>query len=432
MSSSEYDFYYGFPIDFDALSRQLGAFPHLTFSQDSQFFARCTEKEIHIHSLPTCAPFKRPGTNELLHFRFENGITSFQWSPKDPIIAVWSPQVNDSPSCLTVVNAAKGETLNNKSRLNFNATMHWQSQGDFLCVVLAKRGKKDAGPNKAKNLDILRMREKNIPVETLEVEEGIKGFFWEPRSNRFALLTEAGTGKTLLTFYSLANSKCEQISSFELQAQTYNQVFWSPDGQYFVVAAIGSGELLWGRLHPDKMENAMELLYKDDQVNLTNVEWDARGRYVMTSVVAAIDGSRDFAVGQDAGFTLWTFQGRPIHQEQCEKLYAVHFRPNPPSLLSEGEENEVRKNLKAHSRRFDQIDDEAKTRQRREEKERKEKSISEFKSICAVLNTNYMHHATAIKWEDAQQGFKMRHAWQDKKETVEELLETKEEVIENL
>lgn len=53
--------------------------------------------------------------------------------------------------------------------------MHWQSQGDFLCVVLAKRGKKDAGPNKAKNLDILRMREKNIPVETLEVEEGIKG-----------------------------------------------------------------------------------------------------------------------------------------------------------------------------------------------------------------------------------------------------------------
>ncbi len=57
--------------------------------------------------------------------------------------------------------------------------MHWQSNGDFLCVVLAKKGKvkdgKEQAGGKAKNLDILRLREKNIPVETVEVEEGIKG-----------------------------------------------------------------------------------------------------------------------------------------------------------------------------------------------------------------------------------------------------------------
>ncbi|CAD7944351.1 unnamed protein product [Amoebophrya sp. A25] len=411
------------------------AFPHLLFSPDSKLFARCTEREIHIHGLPSCAPWKRPGMNEHVPFRFENGISSFQWSPKDNVIAVFSPQVNDSPSCLTVVNAETGEILNNKSRLNFNATMHWQSEGDFLCVVLTKKGKvkdgKETAGGKAKNLDILRLREKNIPVETLDVEEGIKGFFWEPKSNRFAMLSEAGAGKTMLSFYSLANSKCEQVATFELTSQAYNKVYWCPEGQYFVVAAIGSGELMWGRLLPDKTENAMELLYKDEQVNLTHVEWDARGRYVLTSVAQPIDpAARDFSMSQDAGFSLWTFQGRPLHQESLEKLYSVHFRPTPPKLLEESEEAEVRRTLKQHSRRFEQLDDEARTRARREEREKKEKHISEFKTICNLLNTNYMKHATAIGWEAAQADYKERHRWRDVTELQEEIVSTKEEQIE--
>ncbi len=84
-----------------------GLFPHFTFSPDSRFFARCTEREVAVHSLPSCAPYKIPETSGNL--RFENGVEHFQFSPKENVIAVWSPQLGDMPSCLHVVNVETGK-----------------------------------------------------------------------------------------------------------------------------------------------------------------------------------------------------------------------------------------------------------------------------------------------------------------------------------
>lgn len=232
----------------------------------------------------------------------------------------------------------------------------------------------------------------------------------------------------MLVFYSLANNECKQVAQFEV-GSNYNKIFWAPEGQYFVVAAMGQGDLMWGRLHPET--NVFELLYKDEQVNLTHVEWDSRGRYVLTSVLQPIEQSQqNIAMSQDAGFTLWTFQGRPVHQENIEKLYGASFRPNPPSLLSEEEEKETRKNLKVHSRRFEQIDDEARNKQRREEREKKERKIREFKAVCQTLNTNFLRHAESKGWEEAQRRFKEAHAFVEKTEIIEELIKTEEETIE--
>ena len=44
--------------------------------------------------------------------------------------------------------------------------MHWQSEGDYLCLINTKLSKtKKKG---ATNLEILRIREKNIPVDIVE------------------------------------------------------------------------------------------------------------------------------------------------------------------------------------------------------------------------------------------------------------------------
>lgn len=179
----------------------------------------------------------------------------------------------------------------------------------------------------------------------------------------------------------------------------------------------------------------MELLYKDEQVNVTNVEWDSTGRYVLTSVIMPIEAeknafARDIASAQDAGFTLWTFQGRPLHTEQIEKLYGAGFRPKPPSLLKSEEEKDIRRQLKVHSRRFEQIDDDARTKQRREERERKEHKIAEFRVICHTLNSNFKNYAKQSGWEDAQERYRKSHAWVEKPEMTEELVNTTEEFIE--
>jgi translation initiation factor 3 subunit B len=64
--------------------------------------------------------------------------------------------------------------------------MHWQSNGEFLCV------KVDHTKNKTSistNLEIFRVREKDIPVEVIEVNGTIIAFSWEPKGERFAIIT---------------------------------------------------------------------------------------------------------------------------------------------------------------------------------------------------------------------------------------------------
>lgn len=412
------------------------SFPHFLFSPDSKFFCRCTEREVAVHTLPDCAPYKIPGI-ENGTLRFENGVAHFQFSPVENVLAVWSPHIGDSPSCLHVVNCETGKSLQCRSRPNFHAQMNWQSEGEYLCVMLSRRGKIDkatgqekaGGREIAKTIDILRMKEKNVPVDTIEIADGIKTFAWEPKSHRFAVLTEHkdSASKTMLLIYSLSGQKCEQVASFELQSGAYSQIHWSPDGSYFVVAALEAGDLLWARLAPET--NALELLQKQEQASLSFVQWDKSGRYLLTAVIQHIEGDRNVSTEQDAGFNLWTFQGRLLHSEKIEKLYNATFRPTPPSLLSKEEQANIKKNLKTHSRRFELLDDEARNRQRKEEKEKRSEAVGEFKGICETLDENYNKYSDQLGWSLEMREFEKRHAFRDQEETKEEMIKCTEEEI---
>lgn len=118
-----------------------------------------------------------------------------------------------------------------------------------------------------------------------------------------------------------------------------------------------------------------------------------------------------------------------MHSEGIEKLYGACFRPRPPLLLTEDEQKDIRRNLKQHSRRFEQIDDEARNSQRRADRDRKEMAIAEFRAICHSLNSNFALHAASSGWASAESRFLTDHKFRDATETVEELVETKEEFI---
>ncbi len=325
-----------------------------------------------------------------------------------------------------------------------HAQMMWQSEGEFLAVQLSRRGKllKDGSEKRLelpKTVDILRMNEKNVPIDTLDCECFIKGFWWEPKSNRFAVLTEHKDSptKTNLLFYSLANNKCEQVASFELQIPHYNAFYWSPDGSHFVCAALGQGDMLFGRLLPEAPSkdgkepvHALEFLQKSEQMSLTGVEWDNSGRYLLTTVTQDIEGNdSNFSANQDSGINLWTFQGRLLHSERIEKLWGASFRPTPPSLLSGEDQKSIRKNLKAHSRRLELLDDESRNRQKREERMKRERTINDFRAICETLSMNYQAYASQISWSHEEELYNRTHALVDSIETVEELISCTEEEI---
>ena len=65
--------------------------------------------------------------------------------------------------------------------------MHWQSNGDFLCVKIDRHTK--TKKSTFANLEIFRVREKDIPVEVIEVKDTVIAFAWEPKGERFTIIT---------------------------------------------------------------------------------------------------------------------------------------------------------------------------------------------------------------------------------------------------
>ncbi len=94
--------------------------------------------------------------------------------------------------------------------------MHWQSNGDFLCVKIDRHTK--TKKSTFANLEIFRVREKDIPVEVIEVKDTVIAFAWEPKGERFTIITtndpnygqstQGGiTVRTNVSFYYLEKPK---------------------------------------------------------------------------------------------------------------------------------------------------------------------------------------------------------------------------------
>merc|ERR1711920_175598 len=77
----------------------------------------------------------------------------------------------------------------------------------------------------------------------------------------------------------------------------------------------------------------------------------------------------------EAGYKIWTFQGRMLVEQGKEKLYSICWRPHPPSLLSAQKRKEIKKKIKTYQARYNEIDNQAKDAAKKAfEEERKRKS----------------------------------------------------------
>jgi translation initiation factor 3 subunit B len=67
------------------------------------------------------------------------------------------------------------------------------------------------------NLEIFRLREKDTPIQVIEMKDTVTAFAWEPKGDRFALITTndpnfgqqlpGSTVKTIVGFYALDTRK---------------------------------------------------------------------------------------------------------------------------------------------------------------------------------------------------------------------------------
>jgi len=401
-----------------------GEFPHFLWSHDGQYFAECNETTICVRDTETFELIKDDdGKKKTLKY---DSLSTFQWSPKKNILAVWCLEKDNNPARLVLVEIPSRRELASRSRTQVEATMHWQSEGDYLCLLVTKLSKtKKKGVT---NLEIFRIRERNIPVDIVEIKDTVRGFYWETRGNRFAVLTtDEGGLKPQLLLYQLGKEKIENISVTNLPSNSFNNFFWSPDGQYFVCAGIGHGDLIFGGLTP---ENKLEISHKDEHFMLTGVSWDPSGRYVLTSVTQPMESNMGgFKMSMEAGYAMWTFQGRLLHRQQKEKLWHVAWRPHPPSLLSDKRQDDIRKNIKTFSKRYDALDDQAKESARQTFKKERDTKNNHFRNIVERLQDYKEEKEEETGWAEAWEELIESQQWETHETSLEQDLGSTEELI---
>lgn len=110
-------------------------------------------------------------------------LRDFQWSPTDHYIAYWVSENNQIPARVAITDPTTmriPERKDVRSKNLFNVAdvqLHWQKAGDFCCAKIDRYSKKkieESGEvkyaNMFHNLEIFRLRDKDVPVETLEIK----------------------------------------------------------------------------------------------------------------------------------------------------------------------------------------------------------------------------------------------------------------------
>jgi len=188
------------------------------------------------------------------------------------------------------------------------------------------------------------MREKQIPVDSVELKEPIIAFAWEPVGSKFAII-HGEQNSVSTSFWGVKRGDTPTLLK-KFERKRFNSLFWAPQGQFVVLGLLKSAE---GPLEfIDTSDFSVMSTLMPEMT--TDVEWDPTGRFVVTCV-SAWSGKVS-----DTGYTLLNFQGRILRKERVDRFGNFFWRPRPACLLSSAQVKDIKKNLKKYSPQFETKD----------------------------------------------------------------------------
>ncbi|KAL4763487.1 translation initiation factor eIF3 core subunit b [Aspergillus foveolatus] len=347
--------------------------PAFKWSADEKYVARMLQgQSISIYELPRMNLLGKTSVKI-------DGVMDFEWSPAtvnrdgvkqyEQLLCFWTPEIGSNPARVALMSVPSKEIVRTRNLFNVSdVKLHWQSQGNFVCVKVDRHSK--SKKSMATNLEIFRVREKGVPVEVVDsLKDTVINFSWEPNGARFVLITTgdaSGAGappKTAVSFFA-PEKKGVQAGNFKLvrtvEKKTSNAIYWSPKGRFVVVATVHSQSNFdldfWDMdFEGEKNENEkdlaanLQLMKTVDHYGVTDIEWDPTGRYV-------VSGASAWTHQMENGFNLHTFSGETLAENPTDKFKQFLWRPRPPTLLSKEEQKQVRKNLREYSKEFEEED----------------------------------------------------------------------------
>lgn len=252
--------------------------PIFRWSHDDKYFARMGNDILSVYETPSF------GLLDKKSFKIP-GIRDFNWSPTDNVLAYWVAEDKDVPARVTLLEIPNRNEIRNKNLFSVaDCKIHWQKSGDYLCVKVDRYAKVRREKNEFKysgmyyNFEIFHMREKQIPVDSVESKEPIQAFAWEPIGSKFAII-HGESPNISVSFYGVKIGQAPSLlKKFEKKA--CNHLFWSPSGQFIVLAGLGN---MGGALEFIDT-NEFLVMNTTDHFQISDVEWDPTGRYVVTGV----------------------------------------------------------------------------------------------------------------------------------------------------
>ncbi|MCL4140157.1 UNVERIFIED_CONTAM: hypothetical protein GTU68_050490, partial [Idotea baltica] len=312
-----------------------------------------------------------------------SGIRDFSWSPTDNIIAYWITEKKDVPAKVSLLSIPNREEIRAKTLFNVaECQMYWQKCGDHLCVKVARYAKAKKEKNEKNeiryaglyfNFEIFHMREKSIPVDSLEIKEHIQAFAWEPVDNKFGIISGEPPNVTA-TFYQV--SKGQQPAELKkFEKRPWNHLFWSPQGQFVVLAGLRN---MTGALDFIDTKD-FTIMTSTEHYLATDVEWDSTGRYVTTSVSW-------WGHKVDNGYWLWSFQGKVLSRHDIEKFCQLLWRPRPSSIVASKVCCDIKKAVRKYSSQFEIQDKMRLSKASREIIEKRQEQMATFLEYRKRMN----------------------------------------------
>ncbi|KAH8981515.1 translation initiation factor eIF-3b [Lactarius hatsudake] len=323
------------------------AWPALKWSPDDRYTARLTPgQQISVYELPSM------GLQGKKSLKIE-GVVDFEWCPhgekeredaakasKKPtenMLAYWTPEVANQPARVTLLNFPGRTVLRQKNLFDVSEAI--------FCVRVDRHT--DTKKSIFCNLEIFRVREKDFPVEVVELKDTVTDFSWEPKGERFAIVSSGdphlgnpGSGVTIKTDARSwavrrrpsGGPRADGTSCPRLSARRRNRgltlllEFWDLD------------------FNSDDVQLGVA-----DHYDVTDVEWDPSGRYLATAASA-------WTHTIENGYAIWDFRGQEIEKWLLDRFKQFLWRPRAPSLLTREQKRTIRRNLKEYARAFDEAD----------------------------------------------------------------------------
>ncbi|KAG6772922.1 hypothetical protein NC652_018046 [Populus alba x Populus x berolinensis] len=384
--------------------------------KDDKYFAKIGKNMISVYETESFSLVDKKS------LKAEN-VMDFIWSPTDPIFALFVPELGggNQPARVSLIQIPGKEELRQKNLFSVSdCKMYWQSNGDYLAVKVDRYTK--TKKSTYTGFELFRIKERDIPIEVLELDnknDKIIAFAWEPKGHRFAVV-HGDSPRPDVSFYSMRTAhNTGRVSKLTtLKGKQANSLFWSPSGRYLILAGLKgfNGQLEFYNV------DELETMATAEHFMATDIEWDPTGRYVATLVTSVHNDMEN-------GFNIWSFNGKLLYRTLKDHFFQFLWRPRPPSLLSPEKEEEVAKNLKKYSKKYEAEDQDVSLQLSEQDREKRRMMKDEWYKW--VNEWKLLHEEERLQRQVLRDGEASdeEEEYEAKEVEVEELLDVSEEIL---